>query len=100
MRLSELTFVLAWQRVLQSCGLLSAREPRNCNARVGGEFDCQYNCALRASCEDLEANWCDDMEIGGFGACLEACYEVQIQCGDGTSVSARLRCNYDVDYWN
>ncbi len=84
---------------LRGCNLLSAGEV-NCRLfENAGYAACSVECLRPASCDELQAQACDDI-TNDYAACLDRCMLeafASIECGDGSRVSSQRECDGEAD---
>src|SRR5688572_24058366 len=82
---------------------------RECSRRTEGVLDCglladeaygecAIECLRSASCEEIEAQECDDAS-NAYATCLDTCLApfFNFDCGDGERVSIDYRCDGEAD---
>ena len=86
---------------LRSCGLISEGTV-NCDsfvADVVGLEKCEIECIANAECDDLDDLVCDDLAVGAFAICVEACEEeFTFECTDELDqINMEDVCNCEED---
>jgi hypothetical protein len=84
---------------LTECEVISGTRFAGC---TDGEpkLECVADCVAKASCAQIAAAYCNSA-FNSYAGCLNECQEAaaspQFVCGDGSTVSARWRCDGSVD---
>lgn len=84
---------------LRECALLSAG-PLGCseeNSTERATLQCVHNCTERATCQQLEEAYCQDIE-NPYALCMRACEPTtSFTCNDGDTIPAGYRCDGEPD---
>lgn len=87
---------------LRGCQLLSEGQPSCVLFQVPGYVECFRPCLDAASCDDIRAQTCDDVD-NAFAQCKDRCDFLALgsfDCGDGTRIDIDDRCDDTPDCAN
>jgi hypothetical protein len=96
----------ALDTILRGCSLLTPGPFTDCEEPEDAEEECQFDCAARATCADLQTLLCvndgdiDDLPFTPIGVCFAGCEPPPFDCGGGQTISNSAVCDFSTDCFN